>query len=110
MVEELLPASVTVVPEVNVNERIALRLDGLLDKFHPCVLWSSAAFLNVALGAGADYVFPSCLAAHSHADNVVERQFTGCKAFAAILAAVLVASEDVSTIKLHVVSRQTVVE
>ena len=110
MVEELFPALVPAVAEMNVDERILFRLYGFLYKVHPCVLWSSTAFVNVAFGAGTDYVFPNRLAAHTSGNNVVEGQFAGRKAFAAILTSVFVASEDVSTIKPHVASRQTVVE
>ena len=73
MVEELLPASVTLVAEMNVNERIVLRLDGLLDQLHPGVLWGSAAFFDVAGCAGTNYVFPDRFAAHAPWDYVVER-------------------------------------
>ena len=58
MVEELLPAAVTLVAEMNVNERIVLRLDGFLDQLHPGVLWGLAAFFDVAVCAGTNYVFP----------------------------------------------------
>ncbi len=58
MVEELLPAVVTLVAEMNVNEWIVLRLDGLADQLHPCVLWGSAAFFDVAGCAGTNNVFP----------------------------------------------------
>ncbi len=73
MVEELLPALVTLVAEMNVNERIVLWLDGFLDQLHPGVLWGSTAFFDVALGAGADNVFPDRFAAHTPGDYMVER-------------------------------------
>ena len=58
MVEELLPAVVALMSEVNVNERIALRLDGFLDKCHTGVFGGSAALFHIAFGAGADHIFP----------------------------------------------------
>ena len=73
MVEELLPASVTVVAEVDVNEGVVPGPDGLFNKIHPGVLWGLAAFFDVALGAGAYYIFPDCFAAHTPGDDVVER-------------------------------------
>ena len=73
VVEELLPASVAVVAEVDVKEWVVSGLDGFLDELHAAVLWNSAAFLDVAGCAGTDYVLPDCFAAHTPRDNVVER-------------------------------------
>ncbi len=58
MVEELFPASVAVVSEVDVDEWVVPGLDGLLNELHPGVLWSLAAFFDVAGCAGANNVFP----------------------------------------------------
>ncbi len=73
MVEELLPASVALMSEVDVDERIVPGPDGLSDKLHPGVLRSSAAFFYVALGAGAHYISPDRFTAHTPGDDVVER-------------------------------------
>ena len=105
MVEELLPAMVALFTEMDVNVRIVPRLDGLLDQLHPGVLWSSAAFSDVAGCAGTNYVFPDRFAAHASGDYVVERQFAGRITFAAILTSVFIAGEDVPAIKLYFVSR-----
>ena len=58
MVEELLPASVSVVAEVDVNEGVVPWPDRFSNKLHPGVLWCSASFFDVAGCAGANYVFP----------------------------------------------------
>ena len=58
VVEELLPASVARLAEVNVDERIVLRLGGIADEGESSLLWSSATFFHVAFGAGADHIFP----------------------------------------------------
>ena len=73
MVEELFPASVAVVVQVDVNEGVVPGFDGLFNKFHPGVFRSSASFSDVALGAGADYVLPCCFAAHTPRDDMVKR-------------------------------------
>ena len=73
MVEELFPASVSVVAEVDVDEWVVSWLDGLLNELHPGVLWSLAAFLDVAGCAGAHNIFPDSFAAHTPWDDVVER-------------------------------------
>ena len=58
MVEELLPASISMVAEVDVDERVVPGPDGLTNELHAGMLWSSAAFFYVALGAGAHYISP----------------------------------------------------
>jgi len=73
VVEELLPASISMVAEVDVDERVVPGPDGLTNKLHAGMLWSSAAFFYVALGAGAHYIFPDRFAAHTPGDDVVER-------------------------------------
>ena len=73
MVEELFPAFVTVVAEVDVNEGIVPGLDGLLDKRHAGMFQGLAAFFDVTGRAGTNDVFPGCFAAHTPRGNVVER-------------------------------------
>jgi len=72
MVEELFPASVAVVAEMDVDKRVVPGPDGFFNKLHPGVFGSSASFLNVALGAGANNIFPGCFAAHASGDDVVK--------------------------------------
>ena len=73
MVEELFPASVAVVVQVDVDEGVVPGLDWLFNKFHSCGFRSSASFSDVAFGTGTDYVAPCCFAAHTSGDDVVER-------------------------------------
>ncbi len=73
MVKELLPASVSVVAEVDVNERIVPGPDGLSNKLHPGVFGSSAPFFDVAGCAGAHNISPDRFATHTSWDDVVER-------------------------------------
>jgi len=72
VVEELFPASVAVVVQVDVDEGIVHGLDGLFNKLHSCDFRSSASFFDVAFGAGTDYVFPCCFAAHTSRNDVVK--------------------------------------
>ena len=72
MVEELLPAVVALMSEVNVNERIAFWLDRFLDKCHAGVFGGSAALFHIAFGAGTDHIFPNWFSAHTPGNNVVE--------------------------------------
>ena len=73
MVEELFPASVAVVVQVDVDEGVVFGLDWLFNKLHSCGFRSSASFSDVALGTGADYVVPGCFAAHTPRDDMVKR-------------------------------------
>ena len=73
MVEELFPASVAVVAQVDVDEGIVFRLDGFLDECQAGLFGGSATFFDIAFGAGADNVLPDSLAAHTPGDNVVKR-------------------------------------
>jgi len=77
VVEELLPGVVSLVAEVDVDERVVLRLDGLLDECHTGQLWSPASFFDVAAGTGANDVFPDGFSAHASRYDVVERKLAG---------------------------------
>ncbi|MFZ0033598.1 MAG: hypothetical protein WAK60_01245 [Sedimentisphaerales bacterium] len=110
MVEELLPAFVAGLAEVNADERIMLRLGGLLDELYTGLSGSSAAFSHVTFGAGADHIFPIRFSACAARDNVVEGKLAGGETFAAILAGVSVAGEDVPPIEFYLASGQAVVE
>ena len=72
MVEELLPASVARLAEMNVDERIVLRFGRFLDERHSGQFWGSASFFDVAVGAGADDIFPDRFAAHTPWDDMVQ--------------------------------------
>ena len=72
MVEELFPTSVAVMAEMDVDKGVVSGPNGLFNKLHPGVFGSSASFFNVALGAGANNIFPSCFAAHASGDDVVK--------------------------------------
>ena len=110
VVEELLPAAVAFLTQVDVDKRIVPGLDGLSDKRQACLLGHSAAFFNVAVRAGANDIFPNGFSAHSSGDDVVQRQLIGWIALATILTPILVTSKDIATIELHVSRRQTVIE
>ena len=58
---------------MDVDEGVVLGLDRFLDKPQSGLFGGSAAFFDVALGAGTDNIFPNGLAAHTPGDNVVER-------------------------------------
>lgn len=92
------------------DEGIALGLNGQLDKGHIGLSGGAASFPDVAICAGADDVFPGGFSADTAGDNVVEGEFAGGEFFAAILAGVSVAGEEVSAVEFDVVSWEAVVE
>jgi hypothetical protein len=110
VVEELLPAFVTRLAEVNVDKQIMLRPGGSADEGQACLFWSSAAFFHVAFSTGADHILPARFSACAARDNVVEGKLAGGVAFAAILAAVFVACEDAAAIEFDLAPWQAVVE
>ena len=72
MVEELLPASVAMVAEVDVDERIVSRLDGFFNELHAGVFGYAAALPDVACGTGANDVLPGGFSAQRPGDYMVE--------------------------------------
>jgi len=58
VVEELLPASIAVVAQVDVDEWVVSGFDRLSNKFHPGELGGPASFLDVAGCAGANNIVP----------------------------------------------------
>ncbi len=73
MVEELFPAFVSLVAEMDVDEGVVAGFDGLFDERHAGMFRGLAAFFDVAGGTGTNDVFPGCLAAQAAGDDVVER-------------------------------------
>jgi len=73
VVEELFPAFVALVAEMDVDEGIVPGLDGLFDEGHAGMFRGMAAFFDVAGGAGTNDIFPGCLAAQAARNDVVER-------------------------------------
>lgn len=72
MVEELLPATVSLMAEVDMNERIMFWLDRFCDKCQAGLFWALTAFSHVAFRAGANYIAPDRFATHTFRDDVVE--------------------------------------
>jgi len=101
MVEELLPGSVAVVGQLHVEYRRSTWLNGLGDEFHIRLSGGSAAFLDVALLAAADEVFPRGSAVLASRHDMVEAQIAGGEFLATVLALPAVPGEYVSPIQSH---------
>ena len=72
VVEELFPAFVSVVAEVDVDEGIVPGFDGLFYELHAGIFQGFAAFFYVAGRTGTNDVFPGRFAALTARDYVVE--------------------------------------
>ncbi len=72
MVEELFPASITLMAEMDVDERIVQRLNRLLYQCHACLFELEVAFFNVTGRTRADYIFPCRFASKAPGDNMVD--------------------------------------
>ncbi len=58
---------------MDVDQGVVAGSGGLLDQGHTGVFGGSATLSDITSRAGADDVFPDCLAAHAARDHVVER-------------------------------------
>jgi len=72
VVEELLPASVAGMAEMNVDKRIVPRLEGFSDKRQTGLLRTLAAFFHIAFCARTNNIFPHRFATHTSRNNMVE--------------------------------------
>ena len=72
VVEELLPATVTLMAQVDVNKWIVFRPNWFFDECHLRLFWSSAAFFDVTISTGTDNIFPDGFSTHAAGDNMVK--------------------------------------
>ena len=110
VVQKRLPTRVAPVVEFDAEDGVAARLDRLGDEAHGGLVGRAAALADVALEAGADDVLPRGRAALAARGDVVERQFAGGEALAAILTAVAIAGIDVAPVEFDILARQAVVD
>ncbi len=110
MVEELLPASITRMAEVDVDQWIVFWAMRFLYESKSGLFGHSPALSDVAVRARTNDVFPDRFSADASGDNVVKRQLGGWILLAAILAFVFIAGENISPVKLDLISRQTVIK
>ena len=68
----MFPAAVTLMAQVNVNERVVLGPGWLLNQSQSRLLGRSAALLHVAVGTGADDIRPGGFAARASWNDVVK--------------------------------------
>ena len=105
LVEKLLPRRVTIVGELDVDDRITPRLEGFVDQSQTGLLRCTAPLLDVASVTGTDHVLPRRRSVVGSRDDVVEAQFRRGEPPAAILTGVRVPREDVAAVELHLVPR-----
>jgi len=108
--DELFPAVVSLVAEVNMYEGVVSGTDRFGDKRHVGFFRCPPAFFNVALHTRANYIRPRRLPPGASRYHVVERQFAGREFPSAVLAVVFIASEDISAVEFHIALRQPVIK
>src|SRR5688500_9934992 len=94
--QEHAPDVVLPLLELPLDLRAALGRHGLAEEVHARLLRREPALAVVAPVAGGDDVRPAVLPAARARDHVVERELANRAAVAAVLAAELVAGEDVA--------------
>lgn len=95
--------------ELQVQQGTSLRLLGLSNEGHVGLSWSASTFADIAVHTRANDVIPSRAAALASRDHVVQAQLARRKLLPAILALVVIAGEDVASVKLDGLFRQLVV-
>src|SRR5436305_2042984 len=101
ILQKRLPRLILAQRQLQVEQRAAFWLLRLADQRHMGLLRRAAAFLDVALDAGANDVLPRRMAALAARDDVVQAQFRGRELLAAELALIVVAGENVAAVELH---------
>ena len=109
MVEELFPASVAFVGQVDMDNRVAAGLDGFSNQHHAGLCGGAAAFFDIAFQTCADDITPYRQSAQSAGDYMVQGQLRRGEAFAAVLAVVAVAGEQVAAVEFDGFVRDAVV-
>jgi hypothetical protein len=104
------PALVVLGAEGEVGERPPARALGLADQLHVGFVRGAVALFGITLDAGADDVFPRHRAAAVAGEDVVEVEVFSVEVFAAVLAGVFVALEDVVTCKFDLFARHAIEE
>ena len=72
VVEELLPAAITLMAQEDMKKRIMLRFYGLSEKRHTGLSRRSAGLFHITFCAGTDNISPIGFSAHAPGYNVVE--------------------------------------
>lgn len=106
----MLPAIVLVQTEIDLYKWPPLRTLRLADEVHPGFLRRAIGLLGITRDAGTNNVFPGGGAAPVARDNVIEIQVFAIKSFAAVLAGVFVALENVVTREFDLFLRHVVID
>ncbi len=72
MVEELLPAAITMMTQEDMHKGIVPGLYGLSKKCHGSLPGRSAGFFHIALSTCTDNIFPNSLSAHTPWNDMVK--------------------------------------
>ena len=107
-IQEVLPRLVAGMAQGELDEGMPPGLQGHPDELHPGLVREQAALSGIAPDTAADDVLPDGLPAPGEGDHVVQVQLGGGEPAAAVLAAVLVAEEDVLAREADLVPGQAI--
>jgi len=99
-VDKVLPAVMLVEGEINLNEGTPLRPLGFSNQVQACLLRSAVGLECITLDTGTDNVFPSGRTAAVPWQNMIQVEILAITGFAAVLAGIAIAFEDVMPGKL----------
>lgn len=105
----MFPTVVPVEDEADLHEGTPFRTLGFADEVHAGFVRGAVALAGVAGNAGTDNVFPRGGPAAVARDDVVEVQVFALENFAAVLAGIIVALEDVVAREFHFLLRHPII-
>ena len=83
------------------DDRVVAGFNGFFYQHHVSLCGGAAAFFDIAFKTRADDITPCGRAAQSAGDDMIQRQLGGGESFAAILAVVVVAGEQVAAVEFN---------
>lgn len=107
-IEKVLPAIVILGAEIHLNKRPPLRPLRLADQMHASFCRRAIGFFGITLNAGAHDVFPGGRPSPIARHDVIQIQVFTVKKFAAVLAGIVIALENVVAGELHLFFRHAI--
>ena len=104
------PTLIDTACEGDVDKGSPLGALGLLEKLHPSLVREAVSLACVAGDAGANDVFPGCLAAPVPWEDMIDVQAGSIEDGSAVLAGILITLKHIQSSELHLLFRETIEE
>lgn len=108
-IDKVIPIRVVALPDERANKGSPAWALGLADQVHVSLMRESVGFARVTLNTRGHNIFPRSAATAIPWDNVIHIQMARLKVVAAVLAAVIVALEEIFPGKSNFLHRQLIV-